>query len=203
MRDRSRALPLLISGFRHPSFLASQPFCAKLCRMASRLVQSLTQTLSPVTQANLMLRVFAWTKVPMIFWTGAKVVEISDERCVVRIPFRRRNRNHLRSLYFAVFIVGADVAGGLLAFRMAHASGRKVSLSFKDVHAHFLKRAEGDTVFRCEDGAAISQALEQTFRTGERINQTVSVTATTPSKLGDEPVATFELTLSVKAVNQG
>ncbi len=168
--------------------------------MASRLVQSLTQKLSPVTQANLMLRVFAWTKVPMIFWTGAKIIEISDDRCVVRMPFRRRNRNHLGSLYFGVLMVGADVSGGLLAFRMAHMSGRKVSFAFKDVQAQFLKRAEGETVFRCDDGATISQALEKTFRTGERINQTVSVTATTPSKFGDEPVATFELTLSVKAV---
>ncbi len=153
-----------------------------------------------MTQANLLLRTFAWTKVPMIYWTGAKIVDISDERCVVRMPFRRRNRNHLGSLYFGVLMVGADVSGGLLAFRMAHASGRKVSFAFKDVQAKFLKRAEGDTVFRCDDGAAISQALEETFRTGERINQTVSVIATTPSKFGDEAVAAFQLTLSVKAV---
>ena len=99
--------------------------------MASTLFQSLTQVLSPVSQANLMLRTFSWTKVPMIYWTGAKIVDISDERCVVRMPFRRRNRNHLGSLYFAVFIVGADIAGGLLAVRMAHASGRKVSFAFK------------------------------------------------------------------------
>jgi acyl-coenzyme A thioesterase PaaI-like protein len=170
--------------------------------MGSTLFQSLTRTLSPVTQANLLLRTFAWTKISMIYWTGAKIIDISDERCVVRMPFRRRNRNHLGSLYFGVLMVGADVSGGLLAFRMAHASGHKVSFAFKDAQAKFLKRAEGDTVFRCDDGAAISKALEKTFHTGERINQTVSVTATTPSKFGDEPVATFELTLSVKAVGQ-
>lgn len=169
--------------------------------MASKIFQSLTQTLSPVTQANLLLRTFAGTKVPMIYWTGAKIVDINDERCVVRMPFRRRNRNHLGSLYFGVLLVGADVSGGLLAFRMARASGRKVSFAFKDVQAQFLKRAEGDTFFRCDDGAEVSRALEQTFRTGERINRTVSVTATTPSKFGDEPVATFQLTLSVKAVS--
>jgi acyl-coenzyme A thioesterase PaaI-like protein len=167
--------------------------------MASTLFQTLTRSLSPVTQANLMMRTFSWTKVPMIYWTGARIVEISDERCVVKIPFRRRNRNHLNSLYFAVFIVGADIAGGILAFRMARTSGRKVSFAFKDVQAQFLKRAEGDTLFSCDDGALISRAVEETFRTGERINQTVRVIATTPSKLGDEPVATFELTLSVKA----
>ncbi len=166
--------------------------------MASKIFQSLTRKLSPVTQANLLLRTFAWTKVPMIYWTGAKIVDISDERCVVKMPFRRRNRNHLDSLYFAVMIVGADVSGGLLAFRMAHASGRKVSFAFKDVQARFLKRAEDVTFFRCDDGESISRAVEETFRTGERVNQTVNVTATTPSRFGDDPVATFELTLSVK-----
>lgn len=166
--------------------------------MASKTLQLFTRTLSPLTQANLLLRTFAWTKAPLIYWTGAKIVDVSDERCVVRMPFRRRNRNHLDSLYFGVLMVGADVAGGILAFRKAQASGRKVSFAFKDVQARFLKRAEGVTFFRCDDGASISRAVEEAFRTGERVNQTVNVTATTPSKFGDEPVATFELTLSVK-----
>jgi len=138
----------------------------------------------------------------MIYWTGAKIIDISDEQCVVRMPFKRRNRNHLNSLYFGVLMVGADVSGGLLAFRMAHASGRKVSFVFKDVQANFLKRPEGDTIFSCNDGLAISRALDETFRTGERVNQTVTVTATTPSKFGEEPVAVFQLTLSIKAANQ-
>lgn len=168
--------------------------------MASKIFEMFTRALSPLTQANLLLRTFAWTKVPLIYWTGAKIIEINDDCCVVRMPFRRRNRNHLNSLYFGVLLVGADISGGLLAFKMANASGRKVSFAFKDVHGQFLKRAEGDTVFRCEDGATISKALEETFRTGERVNHQVSVTATTPSKFGEEPVATFKLTLSVKAV---
>lgn len=168
--------------------------------MASSIFQMLSQKLSPVTQANFLLRSFSWVKIPLIFWTGAKIVEIDDQRCVVRMPFRRRNRNHLGSLYFGVLLVGADISGGLMAFRLARISGRKVSFAFKDVQGRFLKRAEGETFFCCDDGEAISRAVEETFRTGERINQTVTVTATTPSKFGDEPVATFELTLSVKAV---
>lgn len=169
--------------------------------MASNSLKLLTKSLSPLTQANLLLRSFAWTKVPLIYWTGAKIIEISDQSCVVRMPFRRRNRNHLNSLYFGVLMVGADISGGLLAFKMANASGRKVSFAFKDVHGQFLKRAEGDTIFRCDDGEAIARALEQTFGTGDRVNQPVTVTATTPTKFGNEPVATFQLTLSVKALS--
>lgn len=166
--------------------------------MMRRLTETLTRRLGPVAGANLMLKTFAWTKVPMIFRTGLQVVELDDEGCVVRIPFRKRNRNHLGSLYFGVLIVGADVAGGMPAFRMAQASGHKISFAFKDVSARFLKRAEAETLFTCRDGAVIRDALAEAVRTGERVNRGVHVTATTPSCFGNEPVAEFDLTLSIR-----
>lgn len=168
--------------------------------MASNIVRSFLDRLSPVTRANLLVRAFGLSKVPLIFHTGLRVVAIDAEHCVVRMPYRRRNRNHLRSLYIGVMMVGADVAGGLLAFQRVHESGRRVSFAFKDVQARFLKRAEGDTFFECSDGVAITRAVDETFRTGERVNQAVRVVATTPTRLGDEPVAEFDLTLSVKAL---
>lgn len=147
---------------------------------------------------TLFLKAWAFAKVPMIWLTGASVVEAGDERCVIRIPFRRRNRNHLRSVYFGVLCIGADVAGGFLAMRQIRAGGGGVSLIFKDFRAEFLKRAEGDVLFTCEDGVAIAGLVGKARESGERENMMVRVTATVPSKLGDEPVARFELTLSLK-----
>jgi hypothetical protein len=40
--------------------------------------------------------------------------------------------------------------------------------------------------------------MRRTLESGEREEATVHVVATVPSKLGDEPVARFELTLSLK-----
>lgn len=167
--------------------------------MASKLLNRLTRRMAPATRVNLMIRTFSWMRIPLIFWTGATVVAIDDEHCVIRMPFRRRNRNHLNSLYFGVLMVGADLAGGLLALTKTRERGRAVRFAFKDARAEFLKRAEGDTFFRCDDGVVVDRALDETFATGERVNQTVRVVATTPDQ-SDEPVATFELTLSVKAV---
>ncbi len=168
--------------------------------MAQSIVTRLISRLPEITQANLFLRAFSLTKIPLIAWTGARVVEVDDDHCVVRIRLRHRTRNHLRSMYFGVLMVGADLAGGLLAFRGITRSGRRVSFAFKDVAGEFLKRPEGDTFFACHDGQVVAEALAETFSSGERINRTVAITATTPSKLGDEPVATFRLTLSVKAL---
>ena len=64
--------------------------------------------------------------------------------------------------------------------------------------ANFLKRAEGDVHYICNESKKIAQAVDETLKTGERVNLLVPVTATVPEKFGDEPVAEFSITLSLK-----
>jgi hypothetical protein len=61
-----------------------------------------------------------------------------------------------------------------------------------------VKRAEGEVWFTNDDGPLIQDLIARALSSGEREEATVHVTATVPSKLGAEPVAKFELTLSVK-----
>ena len=172
----------------------------------SKATQSLTQLVTgPLSQVipsqmrdTFYLRAFGLLKVPVLLFVSPSVIELNETRCIVRIPLNRRTRNHLRSMYFAVLAAGADVAGGLIAMRLIHEQGDQVSLIFKDFNAQFLKRAEGDTHFTCEDGVAIRELVQKAIESGERENMTVHVKATVPSKLGDEPVAEFKLTLSLK-----
>lgn len=149
------------------------------------------------------LRLFGLLKIPVIFFVGPKVIEINDERCVIEIPLNRRTRNHYRSMYFGVLAAGADLGAGLLAQYIAekHAAGPsgKVGILFKDFKADFLKRAEANTHFVCEEGENIRQAVAKAIETKERQNIPVRVYATVPSKSGSEPVAEFVLTLSLKA----
>jgi acyl-coenzyme A thioesterase PaaI-like protein len=145
-----------------------------------------------------LIWLFAFTKIRMLHYIAPRFVEMTNERSVVLIRLNRRTRNHLNSMYFGVMAAGADMAGGLMAMRLIQDSGRKVALIFKDFRAEFFKRAEGDTLFTCNDGAAVRALVKQAIDTGERVNATVHVTATVPSVLGDDPVAQFELTLSLK-----
>ncbi len=147
---------------------------------------------------TLFLRSFAFLKIPALFYVRPVMEEIDDEKCVVRIPLRRRTKNHLNAMYFGVLAAGADCAGGFMAMRLITKSGNKVALLFKDFKAEFLKRAEGDVLFTCTDGDAIRQGVAEALSSGERVNLPVHVTATVPSKLGTEPVARFELTLTLK-----
>ena len=73
--------------------------------------------------------------------------------------------------------------------RRIQKSGDRASLIFKDFQAEFLRRAEGDVHFTCEDGEAITELLDRVLATGERDHIPVHVVATVPSISGDEPVA--------------
>lgn len=147
---------------------------------------------------TLFLRFFTFMKIPLLFYVRPVVEELDDEKCVVRIPLSRRTKNHMNAMYFGVLAAGADCAGGFMAMRLIQKNGGRTSLLFKDFKAEFLKRAEGDVLFTCAGGAGIRRAVEEADRTGERINHPIRVTATVPSKFGTEPVAEFELTLSLK-----
>jgi len=148
--------------------------------------------------ATFKLRTFGFLKIPLIFYVSPCIEEFNHERIVVRIPLKRYTRNHLKSMYFGVLATGADCAGGIMAMRLIQESGQNVSLLFKEFKAQFLKRAEGDVFFTCEDGSAIRALVNKALTSDDRVNLTVHVTATVPSLLGSEPVALFELTLSLK-----
>jgi acyl-coenzyme A thioesterase PaaI-like protein len=156
------------------------------------------KSLSPSTRETLYLRTFGLTKIPFLFLASPRIVELTDQKVTVAIPLNRRTRNHLNSLYFGTLAIGADCAGGLIAAKLIDESGERVSLIFKDFHADFLKRAEGETHFTCADGPVIADLVRQAVASGERVQAPVHVVATVPSKLGSEPVAKFTLTLSLK-----
>jgi acyl-coenzyme A thioesterase PaaI-like protein len=148
---------------------------------------------------TLFVRAFALAKVPLLFLTRPRVVKMSDEVSVLALPFSKMNKNHLGSLYFGALCIGAEATGGVMAMRLLQKiKTGKGSLIFKDFKASFLKRAEGETIFTCKDGLAIRDAVARAAETFERVEIPVHITATVPEKLGEEPVATFVLTLSLK-----
>jgi acyl-coenzyme A thioesterase PaaI-like protein len=142
---------------------------------------------------------FAWRKIPMIFFARPRVLELNQKRCEIVIPFRSRVKNHVRSMYFGALAVGADMAGGLMAMEAIARSGKKVNLLFKDMQGDFLRRVEGDAHFICEEGALIQEMMKATLESGERINQPIHIVVKSPKLTGDEILARFVLTLSLKA----
>ncbi|MGZ3789745.1 MAG: PaaI family thioesterase [Bacteriovorax sp.] len=160
----------------------------------------ITQKLPKKVKDTMFVRLFGFTKVPLIFYVSPTVIRLDDQECIVKIPLNRRTKNHLNSMYFGVLATGADLAGGLVAMKEITDSKKKVALSFKDFHAEFLKRAEGDVHFICKQIPEIKKFVAEVISSGERMNYPVNIEAIVPS-IGTEPVAKFTLTLSLKLKN--
>jgi acyl-coenzyme A thioesterase PaaI-like protein len=144
-----------------------------------------------------IIRLFA-LRVPALLFLGPRVLELDEEGCAVKIPLGWRSRNHVGSMYFGALCAGADLAGALHAIHVVRERRSKVVVLFKDFRAEFLKRADGDVVFRSREGRRVADAVRQADQSGERITIPVEVVATVPARYGDEPVARFTLGLSMK-----
>ena len=146
-----------------------------------------------------MVRLWSLRNVFLLWLIRLKVLELTPDRCVIRVPlnFITRRRD-IHAMYLGTLCMGADVAAGLIAFNLVIQRKQKVSFVFKDLKAEFFKRAEGAVHFTNDDGPVIQDLIKRALESEERQEATVHVVATVPSKLGDEPVAKFELTLSIK-----
>lgn len=154
-----------------------------------------------LAKAKQHLDFFGEKLVPMIGYCQPEILTLNQQTVEIKIPLTTATKNHLNSMYFGALAVGADAAGGFLAISKSEQLGQKISLAFKAVKAEFLARPEDDVVFVCHDGELIDQMLAETMDTGLRVNQPVTITALCPTLNGDQPMAIFELTLSVKAIS--
>lgn len=145
------------------------------------------------------VRLWSLWNVFLLWFVKPSVLELSEQRAVIRIPLSwRTRRRDIHAMYFGTLCMGADMAGGLISFYTVQKRALNISFIFKDFKCQFLKRAEGDVHFTNDDGPVVQELIERTLSTGERQEAIMHVTATVPTKLGAEPVAKFELTLSLK-----
>jgi acyl-coenzyme A thioesterase PaaI-like protein len=150
------------------------------------------------------LRCLGWLRIPLLGSVRPTVVELDEDRCVIKVPLRRWTRNHLGSMYFGALAIGADCAGGIMAVELIRRRQAQVSLIFKSFRADFLKRPEADVYFICEDGAKIRTLVDRVLASEERLGDLINLTAAVRTPEGGyEPVARFVLELSLKRSGRG
>ena len=148
---------------------------------------------------TMYIRFFGFFKVPMIFYCRPKVIDINENSVTVKISLNRRTKNHVGSMYLGALSVGADITSAMLALELIKQSNRKIIPIFKDFHADYFKRAEGDVHFVCDEGMKIKELVNQVINSNNRVNEKIIVNAYVPDTGNKEPVATFTLTLSLKS----
>ena len=147
---------------------------------------------------SLFLTFYGWAKIPLIGFCSPKVIEASDQRTVLKIKLGYRTRNHLGVMYFGALAIGSELCIAMLAVKKIKESGERIDFLFKDYKADFLKRAEGDVHFICEEAQTVVDQINEAKTSFQRINRTMTAYAIVPSISSTEKIATFSLTLSVK-----
>ncbi len=146
-----------------------------------------------------MVRLWSLQNVFLLWLIRPKIHVLNADQCIVRVPLNWiTRRKDIRAMYLGTLCMGADVAAGLIAFQSVAEKKQRINFIFKDMKAEFLKRAEGEVWFTNNDGPLIQELIRRALESGEREEATVHVTATVPEKLGEEAVARFELTLSIR-----
>jgi len=154
--------------------------------------------MSHLTRFKFFLWYFGCFKVALIGYVRPRLIKLTDNDIVIRLPLRRRTRNHLNSMYFGALAVGADLAGGLHGFYHANQAKCSVSLVFKSFQAQFLRRPESDVYFVSTMGNSVKKMIEESKISGERINKPITIKAYTDYPKLEDEVAHFILELSVK-----
>ena len=159
----------------------------------------MTKNEDHLAENNGFLREFAKKNIPLLASLEPSIAKMDDDTCIVMIPLFAQTKNHFNSMYFGALATGADCAGGLPAMFAIEKTGVPISFIFKDFKADFLQRAEGDVHFICRQVREIAALVQKAAQCEAREFMKVHVTATVPAK-NDDPVAEFELTLSVKRI---
>ena len=98
---------------------------------------------------------------------GLKVETLSDTKVVVRIPYRRRNRNHLRGLHACVLAAGAEFASGVLLLRRVESGATRLIMKSLQVTYHY--RGQEEAVATAHINPAEVRALIAGLETAESV----------------------------------
>jgi hypothetical protein len=141
------------------------------------------------------MRLFLFAKLPSAWFMGVRVKKMTADAAEVSVNMGWRSQNPFQSIYFAAQAAAAEMSTGLLA--MAGIQGRgSISMLVSNIEGEFLKKATTKTVFTCNSGAKIYEAIQKAIDTGE--GQTIRVETIGIQKTG-EVVSKFYITWSFKA----
>jgi hypothetical protein len=150
-------------------------------------------------KSRLLAGGFMLTKMPLGFFAGLRVEEMSTAFCRTGLPYGWRTTNPFRSMYFAAQSMAAELSTGALAMLAVELAPAPVSMLITNLEAEFGKKATSWTTFTCEAGREILEAVAHTVATGEPVTARVE----TVGRMADGmEVSRFHFTWSFKRRTQ-
>lgn len=146
-------------------------------------------------RSPLKMRLFFLSKLPSLFFWGARVGACSPYGASVSVPFRWATQNPFRSTYFAALAGAAELSTGILCLLAIEGRGR-ISMLITGMQATYIKKATDRVTFTCEEGQKIIDAVQNAIDQGQGQAATVTTTGTMPD---GTVVARMQFTWSFKA----
>lgn len=143
----------------------------------------------------LRFRLFLLTKIPSAFFSGVRIKSITEDKCVVTIPYKWFSANPFKSTYFACLAMAAEMSTGALAMANIYKRTPSVSMLVVDMAAEYYKKATDITTFVCKDGIAMRDAVEEAIAANGTNSITIKSSGTNEA---GEVVAEFTFTWSFK-----
>ena len=141
-------------------------------------------------------RLFLFYKLPAAFFSGIKVREINENKCVTSVPYKWLTQNPFKSTYFASLAMAAEMSTGVLALCNVYKRKPAVSMLVTKMEAAYFKKATGTIFFTCEQGIEISSVIDESIETAD--SKIILAKSIGKNKSGDV-VAEFLFTWSFKA----
>jgi len=135
-------------------------------------------------------------KLPSAYISGVRVRSISDEKATASVKHRWINQNPFKSLYWATQGMAAELVTGILMIKKINESGSKISMLVVKQEGSFHKKATGNIIFSCDEGAAIDKVIDAAIKTKE--GQSLVLKASGFDQ-DNEMVSSFEFTWSIKS----
>ncbi len=140
-------------------------------------------------------KIYLFYKLPAAFFSGVRVKEIDDEKCITSVPYKWLTQNPFRSTYFASLAMAAEMSTGVPAMSNVFQRNPPVSLLVTKMEANYFKKATDTIFFTCLQAKEINDAIEEAVATGE--GKSVIAKSTGKNSSG-ELVAEFLFTWSFK-----
>ncbi len=139
---------------------------------------------------------YLFHKLPAAYFSGVRVKELDEEKCITSVPFKWLTQNPFRSTYFASLAMAAEMSTGTLALSNVYKRVPNVSMLVTKMEASYFKKAIGTIYFTCEQGKEITDVVNDAISSGE--GKSIVAKSTGRNK-NHEVVAEFLFTWSFKA----
>ena len=146
--------------------------------------------LSPLKQ-----RLYYLKSLPMGLISGIRITYLDEDKAITEVPYRWRNKNPFRSMYFAVQSMAAELSTAAPVFMALKGVDADIAFIIVDLKAEFVKKAQSKVTFSCTDYEEIYAAISKL----NKLDDIVTITAKSIGKdIDGNEVAIFYFTWSFK-----